>query len=584
MTVTPGNLEKIKKLLRFKQDKDLATFQEIERLGDELKGQKEILTEIAEAAKKKSESEIEIEIDRAELVGEKGDTPTDDELLALIRPLIPAPEKGDRGDDGKTPTETELLALIRPLIPQVKDGETPTDDRLLRLIRPLIPPPIPGEPGKDGEDGEDGSPDTPSEIRDKLQSLKGSARLDARAIKNLPHGGGGSGSSSGVSDHGELDGLTDDDHSQYALLAGRSGGQTLIGGTASGDDLTFKSTSHATLGTIIFESTGATGMNLSQNAVGIGRLILGGNVDPTDSLFAGGVTQFFIESASAVGTSFGAWYAGDGAGGVGAGFAAVRSRGTLAVATTTLDGDLIFKIDAFGWGTDNVLAGSGGNGVGGIRFFQDGDAGATVAPGRIQFLTTNQSGVSDDRINIRHNGLVGIGDSLVSPGARLHVKGTGTTEITTIFQAVASQSANITEWQNSAAGVLASLSKDGFFTGPKVTTDDLIVNKSAYFDAEFDNGNSGTADTIDWTVGNKQKSTRTGSVEYTFTAPAGPCNLVLRLVHENSASVYTVTWPATVKWVGGVAPTLTDTANAIDVVCFYYDGTNYYGQAAANFS
>ena len=44
----------------------------------------------------------------------------------------------------------------------------------------------------------------------------------------------GLGSTAGItSDHGSLGGLTDDDHSQYALLAGRSGGQVLGGGTAS---------------------------------------------------------------------------------------------------------------------------------------------------------------------------------------------------------------------------------------------------------------------------------------------------------------------------------------------------------------
>lgn len=61
----------------------------------------------------------------------------------------------------------------------------------------------------------------------------------------------------GVTDHGALTGLGDDDHTQYALLAGRSGGQTLIGGTASGDDLTLQSTSHATKGNIFF-GTGGT--------------------------------------------------------------------------------------------------------------------------------------------------------------------------------------------------------------------------------------------------------------------------------------------------------------------------------------
>jgi hypothetical protein len=55
---------------------------------------------------------------------------------------------------------------------------------------------------------------------------------------------GGSSSGSGMA--------TDYDLVQYARLAGRSGGQTLIGGTGSGDDLTLSSTSHGTKGTIIF--------------------------------------------------------------------------------------------------------------------------------------------------------------------------------------------------------------------------------------------------------------------------------------------------------------------------------------------
>jgi hypothetical protein len=50
--------------------------------------------------------------------------------------------------------------------------------------------------------------------------------------------------------HGTLTGLAGDDHTIYALLAGRNGGQVLIGGTASGDDLTLQSTSNAARGTV----------------------------------------------------------------------------------------------------------------------------------------------------------------------------------------------------------------------------------------------------------------------------------------------------------------------------------------------
>lgn len=59
-------------------------------------------------------------------------------------------------------------------------------------------------------------------------------------------------------DHGLLAGLADDDHTQYALLAGRSGGQVLKGGTASGDDLTLWSTNNATKGQIFIGSSGSS--------------------------------------------------------------------------------------------------------------------------------------------------------------------------------------------------------------------------------------------------------------------------------------------------------------------------------------
>lgn len=56
-------------------------------------------------------------------------------------------------------------------------------------------------------------------------------------------------------DHGAVSGLLDDDHTQYALLAGRSGGQSLIGGTAASNALNLESTSHATKGFIQFKDS-----------------------------------------------------------------------------------------------------------------------------------------------------------------------------------------------------------------------------------------------------------------------------------------------------------------------------------------
>jgi len=56
-------------------------------------------------------------------------------------------------------------------------------------------------------------------------------------------------------DHANLQNLAiGDPHTQYLLLAGRSGGQSANGGTAAGDDLTLNSTANATKGSIFFGS------------------------------------------------------------------------------------------------------------------------------------------------------------------------------------------------------------------------------------------------------------------------------------------------------------------------------------------
>ena len=99
-----------------------------------------------------------------------------------------------KGVDGKTPTEDELIALIKPLIPQVsngldgKDGLKPTNKELLALIKPLIPKVQNGIDGINGSNGKDGSPDTGEDIVTKINELGISldTQIDASHIKNLP--------------------------------------------------------------------------------------------------------------------------------------------------------------------------------------------------------------------------------------------------------------------------------------------------------------------------------------------------------------------------------------------------------------
>jgi hypothetical protein len=111
----------------------------------------------------------------------------------------------------------------------------------------------------------------------------------------------------------------------------------------------------------------------------------------------------------------------------------------------------------------------------------------------------------------------------------------------------------------------------------------LKSTTQAYFGSEVDNGNSGAADTVDWTAGNKQKSTLTDNCTFTFTAPGGPCDLTLRLIQDGTGSRNPV-WPATVKWAGGAEPTWSTAASAVDIAAFYFDGTNYYGVGHIGFA
>lgn len=94
----------------------------------------------------------------------------------------------------------------------------------------------------------------------------------------------------------------------YALLAGRAGGQTLIGGTAAAENLTLKGTSHGTPGLLDFQSSArlpdnqkmlfGTGSDASiyytgsrlvidPHEVGVGDLVLSPNAGANMTMFEG---------------------------------------------------------------------------------------------------------------------------------------------------------------------------------------------------------------------------------------------------------------------------------------------------------
>jgi len=96
---------------------------------------------------------------------------------------------------------------------------------------------------------------------------------------------------------------------------------------------------------------------------------------------------------------------------------------------------------------------------------------------------------------------------------------------------------------------------------------------------EVATANTGTAYTIDLAGGSVQILTLTGNCTFTFpTATAGQSFILL--LKQDGTGGRTVTWPASVKWPGGTAPTITSTASKMDKLVFTAADSNWYGSVA----
>lgn len=103
---------------------------------------------------------------------------------------------------------------------------------------------------------------------------------------------GGSGALLTGIPHSGLSGLTSgDDHTQYVKFAGRSGGQTLSGDTASAGNLTLNSTAHATKGKVF--------LNGATTYVGSAGQIVVGNGGVLSLQDTGAATTITLDAANA---------------------------------------------------------------------------------------------------------------------------------------------------------------------------------------------------------------------------------------------------------------------------------------------
>lgn len=94
---------------------------------------------------------------------------------------------------------------------------------------------------------------------------------------------------------------------------------------------------------------------------------------------------------------------------------------------------------------------------------------------------------------------------------------------------------------------------------------------------EIDNGNGGAAKTIDWTTSTFQFLTlNSASCALTFTDRTDAVKMVFRVAQDGTGSRTIASYPANVKFPANVEPVLSATASAIDILEFYFNGTDYF--------
>ena len=117
----------------------------------------------------------------------------------------------------------------------------------------------------------------------------------------------------------------------------------------------------------------------------------------------------------------------------------------------------------------------------------------------------------------------------------------------------------------------------------KTSSDVYLSSGSAIGFDEYQNGGYVATSTITWQNGNKQTVVLTANTTFLFNPPDNSGSQILRI--QTGAGSFTASWPGSVKWSGGSAPTITATASKTDVVACYYSkqAATYYCAATQNF-
>ena len=128
------------------------------------------------------------------------------------------------------------------------------------------------------------------------------------------------------------------------------------------------------------------------------------------------------------------------------------------------------------------------------------------------------------------------------------------------------------------AGALAATTLSG-----TLSVADNIIDRAVLEDYAIQGsaiGNTGATSTIDMEVANFFSATLDQACTFTFSNPPASGDFGAFVLELTNGGAFVITWPASVDWPGGTAPTLT--ASGVDQLVFTTrdGGTTYFGFVA----
>ncbi len=313
------------------------------------------------------------------------------------------------------------------------------------------------------------------------------------------------------------------------LSTGKTGGQTVIGGTQASENLRLQSTTHGTEGYVISDDN-----FLCDKAFGIAQI--GGTAGKYASFQGGAMaadTLYTLPTAFPGANDYPLISS----------TAGVLSWNDQAVKSTS---DVVFKSVQVGY---NTVSGQ-------VKLWaeQATDRTVTINPNTAMtsdanfYMPADEPASNDLPIIVSTGGVMSYNDQAVTT--------TSTPQLARLGL-------------GGAADASAVMKATGQYYSAKCTD---TVTTGAF--------------TVDWNSGNVHYVVLdNGANTATFNNPKDGSRYLLIVMQPSSGAAGTISWPGTVAWPSGSAPTLTATNAKVDIVAFVYDGTNtkYYGSSSLNY-